>query len=120
MSSGDPVALAWLPMQVRTTVDNVGGAIVVVVDGAVDLASIGRLHDDLKRAVRQHSTVTLLVDLDAVTVLDDAGLGVLLGAAATAREAGGDLEVVCTRATLRERLTRTRFDRAVAVRDSIT
>ena len=107
-------------MQLRTTVGNVGGGVVVVVDGAVDLASIGRFHDDLSRAVRQHSAVTLLVDLDAVTVLDDTGLGVLLGAAAAAREAGGDLEVVCTSTTLRERLTRTRFDHAVAVRDSIT
>ncbi len=107
-------------MQVRTTVDNVGGFVVVTVDGAVDLASVGHLHDDLMRAVRQHHAVTLLVDLDAVTVLDDAGLGVLLGAAAAAREAGGDVEVVCTRATLRERLDRTRFDRAVTVRGSIT
>lgn len=106
-------------MQVRTTIDNVGGVVVVALDGALDLASVGRLHDDLTRAVRHHRAVTLLVDLDAVTVLDDAGLGVLLGAAAAAREAGGDLEVVCTRALLRERLDRTRFDRAVAVRSSI-
>ena len=106
-------------MQVRTSVDNMGGSIVVVVDGAVDLASVGRLHDDLTRAVRQHSTVTLLVDLDAVTVLDDAGLGVLLGAAAAARGAGGELEVVCTRAALCERLQLTGFDRAVRVRASI-
>jgi len=107
-------------MQVRTTIDIVGGAVVVAVDGAVDLASVGRLHNDLTRAIHQHPTVTLLVDIDAVTVLDDTGLGVLLGAAAAAREAGGDLEVVCTSTTLRERLTRTRFDHAVAVRDSIT
>ena len=105
-------------MQVHTTLDNVGGFVVVTVDGAVDLASVGHLHDDLTRALRQHHAVTLLVDLDAVTVLDDAGLGVLLGAAAAARQAGGELEVVCTRAPLRERLARTRFDRAVAVRDS--
>ena len=106
-------------MQVHTTVDNVGGSIVVAVDGIVDLAAIGGLHDDLARAVRQHPSVTLLVDLDAVTVLDDAGLGVLLGAAAAARGAGGDLEVVCTRAALRERLQLTGFDRAVRVRRSI-
>jgi anti-anti-sigma factor len=109
-----------MAMQVRTTVDNVGGVVVIAVDGAVDMASIGILHDDLARAVRQHPAITLLIDLDAVTVLDDAGLGVLMGAAAAARETGGDLEVVCTRAALRERLTRTRFDLAIAVRGSIT
>ena len=106
-------------MQVHTRVDNVGGSIVVAVDGLVDLAAVGRLHDDLARAVRQHPAVTLLVDLDAVTALDDAGLGVLLGAAAAARRAGGDLEVVCTRPALSERLQLTGFDRAVRVRTSI-
>ena len=107
-------------MQVHTQVDNVGGSIVVAVDGIVDLAAVGVLHDDLARAVRQHGAVTVLVDLDAVTVLDDAGLGVLLGAAAAARSTGGDLEVVCTRSALCERLALTGFDRAVRVRTTIT
>ncbi len=106
-------------MHVHTRVDTVGGSIVVTVDGLVDLSSVGRLHDDLARAVREHPGDTLVVDLDAVSVLDDAGLGVLLGAAAAARQAGGDLEVVCTRAALRTRLTQTRFDQAVDVRGSI-
>jgi anti-sigma B factor antagonist len=106
-------------VQVHTSVDSVGGSIVVAVDGVVDLAAVGHLHDVLARTVRQHPGVTLLVDLDAVSVLDDAGLGVLLGAAAAARGAGGDLEVVCTRAALGARLQLTGFDRAVRVRTSI-
>ena len=106
-------------MQVHTRVDTVGGSIVVAVDGIVDLSTVGRLHDDLARAVRQHPGVTLVVDLDAVGALDDAGLGVLLGAAAVARDAGGDIEVVCSRPALLARLMRTRFDRAVTVRGSI-
>jgi anti-anti-sigma factor len=106
-------------MQLHTTLDEVGGSIVVTVDGHVDLAAVGRLHDDLSRAIRQHPGVTVLVDLDAVSVLDDAGLGILLGAAASARGQGGDLAVVCTRPALRERLAVTRFDRAVDIRDSI-
>ena len=106
-------------MQVHTRVDTVGSSIVVAVDGIVDLSTVGRLHDDLARAVRQHPGVTLIVDLDAVGALDDAGLGILLGAAAVARDSGGDVEVVCSRPALRERLTRTRFDRAVTVRGSI-
>lgn len=106
-------------MQVHTRVDDVGDSVVVSVDGPVDLASVGRLHDDLRRTVRRHPGAVVVVDLDAVTVLDDAGLGVLLGAAAAARDGGGDLEVVCTRTALHERLVRTRFDRAVDVRNSI-
>ncbi len=106
-------------MQVSTRVANVGGSVVVAVDGIVDLSSVGRLHDDLARWVRQHPGVTLIVDLDAVDGLDDAGLGVLLGAAAAARSTGGDLEVVCTRPALLARLAQTRFDRAVDVRSTI-
>jgi anti-anti-sigma factor len=106
-------------MTMRTTVSTVGGAIVVALDGSVDLAAVGILHGDLTRVVRHHPGDSLIVDLDGIEALDDAGLGVLLGAAAAARESGGDLEVVCTRASLRERLERTRFDRAVAVRATI-
>ncbi len=107
-------------MQLHTRLDDVGGSIVVTVDGVVDLAAVGRLHNDLSRTLRRHPGVTVLVDVDQVSVLDDAGLGILLGAAAAARADGGDLVVVCTRPALRERLTTTRFDRAVDVRSSIT
>jgi anti-anti-sigma factor len=106
-------------MQLHTRLDEVGGSVVVTLDGHVDLAAVGRLHDDLSRAIRQHPDVTVVVDLDAVSVLDDACLGILLGAAASARSNGGDLAVVCTRPALRERLAVTRFDRAVDIRDSI-
>jgi len=103
----------------RTAVSTVGGAVVVTLDGTIDLAGIGALHDGLARAIRLHPGTTIVVDLDGADTLDDAGLGVLMGAAATARDAGGDLEVVCSRPALRERLERTRFDRAVSVRTTI-
>lgn len=106
-------------MSLHTTVTQVGDAQVVAVEGDVDLASIGVLHGELARVLRQHPASTVVVDLDGVRALDDAGLGVLLGAAASAREADGDLEVVCTRPTLRSRLERTGFDRAVTVRATI-
>ena len=61
-----------------------------------------------------------MADLDGVAALDDAGLGVLLGAAAAARQADGDLEIVCNDERLRTRLERTRLDQAIAVRTSIT
>jgi anti-sigma B factor antagonist len=107
-------------MTMHTTVTTVGGSTVVALDGTVDLASVGTLHSDLSRVVRRHPGVVLLVDLDAIDTLDDSGLGVLLGAAAAARELGGDLEVVCSRPALLERFRRSRFDRAVTVRSTIT
>jgi anti-sigma B factor antagonist len=59
------------------------------------------------------------VDLDGVGVLDDSGLGVILGAAGRAREAGGDLVVVCSDARLVARLQLTGLDRAVDVRANL-
>lgn len=103
----------------RAALSTVGDAVVVAVDGVVDLAGVGALHGDLTQAIRRHPGVTLIVDLDGVESIDDAGLGVLMGAAAAARSAGGDLQVVCNRAALRARLESTRFDRAVDVRTTI-
>ena len=103
----------------RAAVSTVGDAVVVTVDGVVDLAAVGTLHGDLVRAIRRHPGDTLIVDLDGVESIDDAGLGVLMGAAAAARSNGGDLQVVCNRVALRARLESTRFDRAVDVRSTI-
>ena len=61
----------------------------------------------------------LIVDLDGVTVLDDSGLGVLLGAAGSARQGGADLVVVCNNNRLRERFDVTGFSRAVEVRERL-
>jgi anti-anti-sigma factor len=97
-----------------------GDSVVVAVDGVVDLAAVATLHGDLTRTIRRHPGRTVIVDLDAVASIDDTGLGVLMGAAAAARDAGGELIVVCTRPALRDRLDTTRFDRAVEVRTTIT
>jgi anti-sigma B factor antagonist len=104
----------------RATESTVGSAPVLAIDGVVDLAAVAALHNDLSKLVRRWPGSTVVVDLDGVDTLDDTGLGVLLGAAATARERGGDLEVVCTAPALRDRLARTGFDRAVAVRSTIS
>jgi anti-anti-sigma factor len=103
----------------RAAVSSVGGSVVVTVDGIVDLAGVGALRDDLARTIRRHPGQTIAVDLDAAESIDDTGLGVLLGAAATARDSDGDLVVVCNRPALRSRLETSRFDRAVEVRTTI-
>lgn len=107
-------------MDLRVTPTIVADVPTVVVDGVVDLASIAVFRDALLRCVHANAGATVVVDLDSVSALDDAGLGVLLGIAATARQADGDVEVVCNAERLRTRLTRTRLDRAIAVRASIT
>ena len=107
-------------MDLRTTSSTVGGIPTVAVDGVVDLASIAIFRDALLRTIHSNSGKLIVADLDGVAALDDAGLGVLLGAAAAARQADGDLEIVCNDERLRTRLERTRLDQAIAVRTSIT
>jgi anti-anti-sigma factor len=108
-------------MDLRSTRHRAAGHEVLALEGIVDLASLPRLHDALQRFVGEHTDTTpLAIDLDGVSVLDDAALGLLLGAAATAREHGAVFRVVCADVRLRRRLATSRFDRAVDVRGSLS
>lgn len=107
-------------MNLSTSTTVAGEDALITLSGEVDLGTIPALHDALTKALTHHPDRTLVIDLDGVTVLDDTGLGILLGAAGAARQAGADLAVVCNNVRLRERLDRTGFSRAVAVRDRAT
>lgn len=107
-------------MDLRATPTTVAGVATVACDGVVDMASIGVFRDALLRCVHANAGEVVLVDLDGVTALDDSGLGMLLGAAAAARQSDGDLEIVCNNERLRTRLERTRLDLAITVRRSIS
>lgn len=96
------------------------GAPVLQVSGEIDLSTLPLLHDRLVRAITEHRGVTVFVDLDGVTALDDAGLGALLGAAGRAREQGGDVALVCTNERLLARFALTRLDHALHVRARLT
>lgn len=98
----------------------VGEQAVLSVEGAIDVATVPILRDELLRAVHRWRGQLLIVDLDGVTVLDDTGLGILLGAAATARRGGGDVELVCSARGLVERFALTGLDRAIAVHARLT
>lgn len=95
-----------------------GGHPLLAIAGEIDLATVPQLHNALARAINDNASV--IVDLDGVYACDDTGLGVLLGAAGRAREAGGDLMVVCSEGPFRHRLARTGFDRAVTVTDTVS
>ena len=87
----------------------------------LDLAATPTLHDALQRFVgRADPSVPMVIDLDGTTVVDDASLGLFLGAAATARSRGCSFSIVCSNERLRQRLADTRFDRAVDVVTSLT
>ncbi len=98
----------------------IGTTPVLQVSGEVDLATLPYFRDQLVRAVSLHDGVTLFVDLDGVTVLDDTGLGMLLGTAGRAREQGGDLVIVSSNERLLERFEQTRLNKALEVRHHIS
>jgi anti-anti-sigma factor len=100
-------------------ISTVGGGPLVSVAGELDLASAPTLRDALVRAIGDHRGATVIVDLDGVAALDDTGLGVLLGSAGRAREAGGDLVVVTSSERLRARFELTGLARAIEVRDRL-
>jgi anti-sigma B factor antagonist len=106
-------------MDLRAHHDVVGTLPVVALSGSVDLATVPQLSSALSRLLADHQGGRVAVDLDGVDVLDDTGLGVLLGAAGRARQAGGELVVVVADERLRARFDATGFDRAVEVVDRL-
>ena len=93
---------------------------VLVVSGDLDIVSIPRFNDALSRLTADGRGATVVVDLDGAGLIDDAGLGLLLGAAGRARSSAGDVVVVCTEPRLRQRLAETGFDRAINVVKSVS
>jgi anti-sigma B factor antagonist len=102
-------------VQLHGTVGRVGSVPVLSLTGSVDLATVADLRDLLLRLIAEHAGERVVVDLDAVDALDDAGLGILLGAAGRARQNGGDLGVICANGNVRERFALTGLDRAIDI-----
>jgi anti-sigma B factor antagonist len=102
-------------MDLTGRISAVGTQPVLYLTGEIDLATSPALRDLLTRLVHDHPRVIVRVDLDGITTLDDTGLGVLLGAAATARDLGGELQVISSPGRVRDRLAATRADRAFTV-----
>lgn len=107
-------------MELTLRRSQVGERHVLVVSGDIDIVSIPRFNDALTRLVTDGRGSIVVVDLDGAGLVDDAGFGLLLGAAGRARSAGGDVVVVSTEPRLRQRLVDTGFDRAINVVQSIS
>ena len=107
-------------MELVCSLGLVGTTPVLQVSGEIDLATLPYFRDQLLRATSLHSGATLVVDLDGVTVLDDTGLGMMLGTAGRAREQGGDLVIVTNDERLLARFELTRLNKALEVRHKIS
>jgi anti-anti-sigma factor len=106
-------------MDLKIAARTVGDRHVVTLDGLADLSTVPTLMSRLWREVASANGATVVIDIDGLVSLDDVALGVFLGAAANAREHGGDLEVLTTSPRWRDRFRATRFEHAVTVRDRI-
>ena len=106
-------------MEMTLRRSQIGDRNVLVASGDLDLVSLPRFNDALSRLVSESPGRTVVVDVDGTGLVEDAVLGLLIGAAGRARNAGGDLVVVCTEPRMRERLAQNGFDRAVVVSTTI-
>ena len=106
-------------MDLRATHHQVAGHDVVALDGIADLAAAPQLQSALSRSLSALETNSLIVDLDAATVVDDVAIGLLLGTATRCRDRGIDFAIVASTPKIAARLADTRVDRIVTVRSSI-
>jgi anti-sigma B factor antagonist len=87
------------------------GHVLVTVAGEVDIATVDQLQEQLVTLAA--SGRPLIVDLDPVTFIGAAGLGVLAGAASRAAACGASLHVVCARHQVRRLFAITGLDRHI-------
>ncbi len=118
-SSDDRAGVACGAMELLCRTITVGVLPTLVVSGELDLATVPVLQSALARLIGEAAGTTIAVDLDGLTVVDDSGLGVLLGAAGRARQHGGDLVIICTSARLIERFDLSGLSRAIEIRQRL-
>jgi anti-sigma B factor antagonist len=111
--SGGPELDDGLTVLVRHEPDYV----LVTVAGEVDFASAAGLRERLFTLASAGRP--LVADLDRVSFIDAAGLGVLAAAARQAAANGASLRVVCARRQIRRLFRLTRLDQAVPVAASL-
>jgi anti-sigma B factor antagonist len=96
-----------LPIAVRRE----DGVVIAEVTGDVDISTVSGLRERLLALAGGGQP--LIVDLNRVSFIDSAGLGVLVAVARRARERGGSLHAVCSRPQTRKLLWVTGVERRI-------
>ena len=107
-------------MDLRLDLTVHGDVPVLSLQGEVDLATVPRLHDRFVAVSSAHPGQVLVLDLDGVTSIDDAGFGTLLGGLRRLTAYGGDIIAVCTSEALLDQLRQCRLDRVFTVHPDVT
>lgn len=92
--------------------------VLVTLAGEVDFAVVASLSERMFALTA--SGRPIVADLDRVSFIDAAGLGVLAGASRRAAAHGGSLYVVCARRQTRRLFRMTKLDRVIPLAGTIT
>jgi anti-anti-sigma factor len=102
-----------LPVAVRRQ----GGVVIAEITGDIDISTVSGLRERLLGLANEGQS--LIVDLNQVTFIDSAGLGVLVAVARRSRERGGSLNAVCSRPQTRKLLWVTGVERRIPLSDTV-
>ena len=106
-----------MDLGIRSTV--IEGVPELCLDGEADLASLPRLHEQVRRFVRENPGRHVVVDLDGLGHLDPVTVGVLVGARLQARAGGGELQLVCSSPPVAAVFTGSGLDAAFVLHRSV-
>lgn len=87
------------------------GVVIAAVAGDIDMSGVAGLREQLFGLATEGQP--LIVDLNRVSFIDSAGLGVLVGTARRTAERGTSLHAVCSRPQTRKLLWMTGVDRRI-------
>ena len=93
-------------------------AAVISLTGRLDLVSAPEFKENLDQLVI-NGTQLLIIDLGALDFIDSSGLGAIIGALKTARQAGGELRLVNPQEQARKILELTTLDKVFQIHNSV-
>ncbi|MBO3747253.1 STAS domain-containing protein [Streptosporangiaceae bacterium NEAU-GS5] len=101
-------------MKLRLARRSHSGAVVVAVEGELDLFTAPFLRDEVRDAIKQDGS-TLVLDLTALSFMDSSGLSVLIEAWRLATSEGGGVALAAPQAPVARILRTTGLDRRIKV-----
>jgi anti-sigma B factor antagonist len=101
-------------MKLRLARRAFGDAVVVAVEGELDLFTAPFLRDEVRDAIKQDSS-KLVLDLGALSFMDSSGLSVLIEAWRLATGEGGGVSLAAPQAPVARILRTTGLDRRIKV-----
>jgi anti-sigma B factor antagonist len=101
-------------MKLRLARHALGDAVVVAVEGELDLFTAPFLRDEVREAIKQDSA-RLVLDLQQLSFMDSSGLSVLIEAWRLATSEGGGVSLAAPQAPVARILRTTGLDRRIKV-----